>query len=196
MADPLIDLPDGARLALASSSPRRADLLSRVGLEFDVRPADIDEAIRSAESPVAYVERLSIEKAAAVGPRPDEIVLAADTTVEFDGRIIGKPVDDVDAERILRLLAGRTHRVHTGVTVVGAEPVTIIVTTAVTFGALTEPMIARYIASGEPRGKAGAYAIQGAGGALVAQIDGSVSNVIGLPLAETLALIRQSRPFS
>ena len=108
----------GTRLVLASGSPRRAELLRSVGLEFDVRPADIDESVRPGESPTAYVARLSVEKAAAVDAAgPATIVVAADTTVEVDGEILGKPVDDDDARRMLRLLSGRTHLVHTGVTV-------------------------------------------------------------------------------
>jgi septum formation protein len=186
----MIELPVRARLVLASGSPRRADLLSRMGLDFDIRPADIDESMRSGEDPVEYVLRLSIEKANAVDRRPGEIVLAADTTVELDGEILGKPVDDHDAARMLALLAGRTHRVHSGVTVISAELTTIVVTTAVTFALLTSATIGRYIATGEPYGKAGAYAIQGVGAALVESIDGSVTNVVGLPLAETLAMLQ------
>ena len=187
----MIDLPDGLRLVLASSSPRRADLLSSVGLQFDVRPAEIDEAHRRSELPIVYVKRLSIEKADAIERGPNEIVIAADTTVEIDGRVLGKPRNDDEATEMLSLLSGRTHRVHTGVTVVASDPYTIVVTTVVTFTTLTGGMIARYVATGEPSGKAGGYAIQGAGAALVTRIDGSVSNVIGLPLAETLALIRE-----
>lgn len=185
---------DGTRLVLASGSPRRRRLLETVGLEVDVRPADLDETPRPGERPLDYVRRLSIDKARAVDRTDDEIVLAADTTVEVDGRILGKPEDDADAARMLRALSGRRHHVHSGVTVVTTSATrTIDVTTAVDIVALDPEAVEWYVATGEPRDKAGAYAIQGAGGALVARIDGSVSNVIGLPLAETLALLR-SRP--
>jgi septum formation protein len=196
----VIELPPGTRVVLASSSPRRASLLQSVGLTFEVRPADIDETPRTDEGPIEYVRRLSTEKAAAVGRALDRpsgdalapaVLVAADTTVEMSGSILGKPADDGDAARILRSLSARTHHVHTGVTVAtAARSRTIVVTTAVTFVDLDDAVIRAYVATGEPRGKAGAYALQGAGGALVERIDGSVTNVIGLPLAETIALLR------
>jgi septum formation protein len=177
------------RLILASASPRRAELLDSAGLDFDVRPADIDESVQRGESPEEYVRRLSIEKAAAVS-RPGEIVIAADTTVEIDGEILGKPIDDADARRMLGLLAGAEHHVHTGVSVRADERTrTVVVTTLVEFIPLDADAIQDYIATGEPFDKAGGYAIQGAGGGLVRRIDGSVSNVIGLPLEETLELL-------
>jgi septum formation protein len=192
----LLDLGP-SRLVLASASPRRSELLRSVGVDFDVLPADIDESTRPGESPTDYVARLSQEKAAAVRARVDAsaVVLAADTTVDVDGVILEKPVDDDDARRMLRLLSGRTHLVHTGVTVDrppgprarGTE--TVVVETAVEFVAMSPETIEWYIATGEPVGKAGSYAIQGAGGALVRRLDGSVTNVIGLPLAETLTLL-------
>jgi septum formation protein len=189
-----IDL-QGRRLVLASASPRRAELLRSVGLEFDVVPADIDESVGAGESPVDYVARLSAEKASSVADRvgPGTIVVAADTTVDVDGRILGKPVDLADARRLLGLLSGRRHLVHTGVTVstrTGAAGT--VVETAVEFVELTPAMVAWYVGTGEPFDKAGGYAIQGAGGALVRRVDGSVTNVIGLPLAETLELIRST----
>jgi nucleoside triphosphate pyrophosphatase len=207
----VIELPLGRRIVLASSSPRRAALLDSVGLDFVVRTAGIDETPRPFEVPIDYVRRLSVEKAEAAsqqstssgeadagtspggGPEEvgEEVIVAADTTVELAGAILGKPSDDADAARILRSLSGRSHHVHTGVTVVTAAGArTIVVTTAVTFVALDEDMVRAYVATGEPRGKAGAYALQGAGGALVERIDGSVTNVIGLPLAETLEMLR------
>jgi septum formation protein len=186
----MIDLPVGTRLVLASSSPRRAELLARVGLDFDVRPAAIDEAHRVGESPVAYVERLAVEKAAAGDRRSNEIVLAADTTVEVDLRILGKPVDRDDARTMLWSLSGRTHRVHTGIAVVSdVVSERVVVTTIVTFAELEPSTIEWYLDGGESMDKAGAYAMQGAGAALVAAIDGSATNVIGLPLMETLAMI-------
>lgn len=185
----MLDL--AAPLVLASGSPRRRELLTSVGLTFTVRPADLDEVYRPGESPTDYVARLSMEKAAEVARR-DEIVLAADTTVELDGRVLEKPVDHGDARRMLRELSGRTHHAHTGVTVRGTDgwAETIVVSTAVTFVELTDAAIDWYVATGEAADKAGAYGIQGAAGAFVARVDGSVTNVIGLPLAETLALLR------
>src|SRR6056297_1024397 len=191
----MIDLPDGIRLVLASASPRRSDLLASVGLVFDVVPADIDESVRADGTPAAYVSRLSREKAAAVAARvgADALVVAADTTVDIGGQILEKPADVDDARRMLWLLSGTTHVVHTGVTVLRADGAcpsrSVVVETAVQFVPLSERMVEGYIATGEPFDKAGAYAIQGAAGALVQRIEGSVTNVIGLPLAETLALL-------
>jgi septum formation protein len=194
----MIQLPDGVRLVLASASPRRSELLRSVGLDFEVIPADINESVVHGESPASYVARLSGEKAAAVAERvgSDAIVVAADTTVDVDGLILEKPVDAGDARRMLSLLSGHTHLVHTGVTVLrsvgvgsGTTGATIVVETAVEFVELTPEAVDWYVATGEPFGKAGGYAIQGAGGALVRRLDGSVTNVIGLPLAETLDLI-------
>ncbi len=190
----MIELPDGVRLVLASASPRRSELLRSVGLEFEVIPADIDESVLPGESPTAYVARLSAEKAAAVAQRvgSDVIVVAADTTVDIDGLILEKPLDAGDARRMLGLLSGRTHLVHTAVTVLPGS--TVVVETAVEFVELTPETMDWYVATGEPFDKAGGYAIQGAGGALVRRLDGSVTNVIGLPLAETLALISEATP--
>ena len=176
-------------LVLASGSPRRRELLAGVGLGFEVRPADLDEVRRPGEVPVDYVRRLSADKAAAVAA-PGEIVIAADTTVELDGIVLEKPADDADARRMLRALSGRTHHAHTGVTLrVDARAETIVVTTAVTFVALTDAAIDWYVATGHAADKAGAYGIQGAAGAFVERVEGSVTNVIGLPLAETLDLL-------
>jgi len=192
----VIHIPDPVALVLASSSPRRSELLRQVGLDFEIRPADIDESVRLEESPIDYVQRLSSEKAAEVA-RPGEIVVAADTTVTVDGEILAKPPDDADARRMLRLLSGRVHNVYTGVTVLALGDTstqtaerTLVVNTEVTFVEIDDEMLDWYIRTGEPDGKAGGYAIQGAGGSLVKRLDGSVTNVIGLPLAETLAMIR------
>ena len=196
----MIELRDGVRLVLASASPRRSELLGSVGLEFDVVPADIDETVADGESPLEYVARLSREKAATVVDLIGDgsVVVAADTTVDVDGRILEKPADDDDARRRLHLLSGRTHLVHTGVTVSGPggdmveDPSrTIVVETAVSFVELAESVIEWYLSTGEHVGKAGAYGIQGAAGAFVERVDGSVTNVIGLPLAETLDLLRR-----
>jgi septum formation protein len=189
----MIQLPASRRLVLASASPRRAELLRSIGLEFDVVPADIDESVRPGELPYDYVARLSAEKARVVADRvgPGCIVVAADTTVDVDGRILEKPIDDADARRMLALLSGRVHLVHTGVTTAsaGSPGTTRVVETAVEFVDMAPETIDWYVGTGEPFGKAGGYAIQGAGGALVRRLDGSVTNVIGLPLAETLELV-------
>ena len=195
----MILVPGDRNLVLASGSPRRRELLASVGLKFAVRPAGIDETPLADEKPTSYVRRLSIEKAAASMESPlasgGDIVLAADTTVEVDGQILEKPTDDDDARRMLRALSGRSHHVHTGVTVSiaghGARRSTAIVaTTEVVFIELSDAMIEWYVASGEANDKAGAYGIQGAAGAFVERVNGSVTNVIGLPLAETLAILR------
>ncbi len=172
------------RIVLASASPRRFELLSQLGAPIDVRPADLDEVVLPGEDPVTYVRRLSIEKAAAVAVVDhDELIIAADTTVDLDGDILGKPVDADEARGLLTRLAGRTHRVHTGVTVRrGSASATDVTTTLVSFTPITPVGIQWYIATGEPFDKAGGYAIQGAGGMFVAGVHGSVSNVIGLPL--------------
>jgi septum formation protein len=201
----MIEIPVGVRLVVASASPRRSELLRLVGLDFDVIPAEIDESVLPGEIPADYVARLSVEKASVVAGRigPEAIVVAADTTVDVDGQILEKPLDGADARRMLELLSGRTHLVHTAVTVlrtslsfgVGSERTgtgqgsTVVVETAVQFVELTPTMVEWYVTTGEPFGKAGGYAIQGAGGAFVRRLDGSVTNVIGLPLAETLELI-------
>jgi septum formation protein len=187
------------RLVLASASPRRRELLARLGLDPLIRPADLDETPRPEEDPHELVVRLASAKAAASlahGTRqpgtPEEVVLAADTEVVLDGQVLGKPRDADDAARMLRRLSGRTHEVVTGVAVRrGGTARTTRVTTEVRFRPLGDAEVAWYVATGEPDGKAGAYALQGAGAALVERIDGSDTNVIGLPLAETVTLLRQ-----
>lgn len=192
----MIHFPADCRLVLASGSPRRKMLLESAGLDFDVVPADIDETPLDGESPTEYVLRVAAEKAEEVGG-PDRVVLAADTTVEAEGRILAKPVDDVDARRMLRLLSGNVHRVHTGIAVaVGGSIQQRLVTTAVHFVDLTPEVIDWYVATGEPHDKAGAYAIQGRAAAFVESVHGSVTNVVGLPLAETLDLLRSTTPNS
>lgn len=184
-------------LVLASSSPRRQELLRGLGLEFSVVPADVDESRRRDEKALDYVERVARDKAMAVVAKlgtsaaGNLVILAADTTVDVDGEILGKPADDADGRRMLRLLSGRTHQVHTAVVawrIAGLQEATV--TTDVTFVDLDEQAIDWYLATGEHRDKAGAYGMQGAAGALVERIDGSPTNVIGLPLAETVALLR------
>jgi septum formation protein len=170
-------------VVLASGSPRRHELLTQIGVPFSVRVPDIDETPTGDESPTQYVRRLAFAKAAAVVATADELVIAADTTVDLGGEILGKPLDAPDAATMLRRLSTRTHKVHTGVAVrLGDVEVAEVCTTLVTFVELDEATIEWYVATGEPMGKAGSYALQGAGGALVQLVRGSVSNVIGLPL--------------
>ena len=181
-------------LVLASRSPRRVELLTQLGITPVVVPADIDESPLEGESPVALVRRLAIAKAVAVAERTGgaDMVLAADTTVDLDGTSLGQPVDDADAARMLRRLSGRTHRVHTAVAVVAPEsgdPAVEVVTSLVTFQPLNDHVVEWYVATGEPRGKAGSYAVQGLGATLVASVRGSWSNVVGLPLTETARLL-------
>ena len=185
------------RLVLASASPRRRELLADLGLAFEVRPADIDESVRAGESGTTYVERLAREKALAVAA-PDELVLAADTTVDLDGDLLGKPVDADDARTLMRRLSDSTHHVHTGVAaatfdVETASPrvLSTVVTTAVTFAPVPDEWIDWYIDTGEPFDKAGGYGMQGAAAIFVHRIDGSPSNVIGLPLDAVAQLVRR-----
>ena len=177
-------LPD---LVLASGSPRRRELLGQLGLTFRVVPADVDESPRPGERSLAMVRRLAVAKATAVDGDP---VLGADTTVEVDGEVLGKPLDVTDARRMLRRLSGRSHKVHTGVAVRSGDLVEVeVATTIVTFTALTPPLVEWYVGTGEPFDKAGGYAIQGHGGVFVEAVRGSVSNVVGLPLTTVARLL-------
>ena len=169
-------------LILASGSPRRRALLEELGLDPIVRPADIDETPLPKEAPAAHVERLAREKSLAVEVEPHDIIIAADTIVTIDGELLGKPHTDERAHEMLRQLSGRTHEVMTGVAVRQGDVLTSFVeTTVVHFGEMSEPAIAWYVSTGEPADKAGAYAIQGRGGAFVRGIEGSFDNVVGLP---------------
>lgn len=154
---------------------------------------DVDETVREGESPSSLVSRLSLEKARAVlARRPDSVIVAADTVVVAEGQVLGKPRDEADAARMLRALSGRTHEVWTGVSILGgADEPAIVVCTRVVFRELDDEEIARYAAGGEPMDKAGAYAIQGGAAGFVARIEGSYTNVVGLPLAETVEALRQ-----
>ena len=184
-----------AELVLASASPRRLDLLRLAGLEPIVRPADIDETPHPGEAPDRYVRRLAVAKARAVaGETGQSVVVAADTAVVLDGDLLGKPASAEDAAVMLRRLAGTTHHVSTGVAVVGIDSMVrgAVVTTAVTMTPLDDATVAAYVASGEPLDKAGGYGIQGGAAAFVSSINGSYTNVVGLPLAETLALLAQA----
>lgn len=186
------------RLILASASPRRRELLERVGFSLEVRPADIDEAERPGEDPATYVTRLARAKvdeiARASGARdPGAWVLAADTTVTIDGAILGKAATAAEAAAMLRRLSGRVHQVMTAFAIAGGggRRRDAVVSSDVTMVELDEPALDDYLASGEWRGKAGAYAIQGIAAALVREVRGSVTNVIGLPLAEVIAALRE-----
>jgi septum formation protein len=180
------------RLILASASPRRMDLLREAGYLFDVEPAHVDESELPSERPREYVLRVAAMKARAIAARhPGDLVLAADTTVVVDGEMLAKPADDADARRMLGLLSGRTHDVLTGVVLVraGLES-SAVVDTRVRFRPLTAADIDWYVASGEPRDKAGAYAVQGLASRFVEEIQGSYTNVVGLPVAAVYRLLK------
>ena len=178
-------------LVLASASPRRAELLASLGLSFTVDAADVDEAVAPGEPPLDYVLRVARAKAEAVAERSgDAVVLAADTTVVLDGAILGKPADPGGARSMLRSLSGRTHQVITAVVVRGGgRELVDVSTTSVSFDVLTGREIDWYVATGEPLDKAGAYGIQGVGGAFVTRVDGNVQNVIGLSLTAVRRLL-------
>ena len=184
-------------LLLASASPRRREMLERIGLAVDVQPANVDERPQDGESPEAYVARIAREKAIAVARHSDRWVLAADTTVTLDGAILGKAESPEEATKMLRWLSGRTHRVLTAFVLVGERDGRSclregLVASDVEMVDLDAATLADYVASGEWRGKAGAYAIQGIGAALVVGVRGSVTNIIGLPLAEVIAALREA----
>jgi septum formation protein len=185
------------RLVLASSSPRRAELLTAAGIDFDTMPADVDETVQNGESAEHYTRRVADAKACIVlGRSHGRPVLAADTVVVVDGKILGKPADAEDARRMLRLLSGRRHEVVTAVSLsLGGEDDTCptatgMERTTVEFAPLSEEEIAWYVASGEPMDKAGGYGIQGLGSRFVTRIDGSYSNVVGLPVALVYKLLK------
>jgi septum formation protein len=181
-------------LILASASPRRRELLERAGLAFEVRAADLDESAHPDEAPERYVARIARAKAELIAQHhPDGVVLAADTAVIRDQDILGKPRDADDARKMLASLSARTHRVLTAVSLVarGAHDAQTV-QTEVDFRPLRSREIDWYLSTGEPLDKAGAYAIQGIGGFLVRAIRGSHSNVIGLPVVETLAMLQRA----
>jgi septum formation protein len=180
-------------LHLASKSPRRHQLLQQLGVACDVLDVDVPEQRAVGETPLAYVSRVARDKAVAGARlvRPDDVVLAADTEVVLGDDVFGKPRDAADAAAMLHRLSGRTHAVISAVWALGAgrEECAVCVS-QVRFGALDENDIAVYVATGEPFGKAGAYAIQGRGAALIEHLEGSYSGVMGLPLFETARLLR------
>ena len=193
-------------VVLASASPRRRELLATIGVDARVRPADVDESPMNGEAPAALVERLARAKAAAVqaqlaspgGPRPEPgsdeagpLVIAADTVVVLDGEVLGKPVDAAESRAFIERLAGRSHLVLTGHCLRrGADEVTHVERTRVTFRPLDTDDVSVYVASAEGADKAGAYAIQGRGAGLVERIEGCYSNVVGLSLPTVIALAR------
>ena len=184
------------RFVLASASPRRAELLRAAGFAFDTCVVDVDERPRAGEPPRDYVRRLAMEKSAAamahLATRADVIVLGADTAVVVDGDILGKPQDDADAARMLGRLSGRRHDVMTGLSLrTGTTERGRVEMTAVTFVELGDSEVAWYVASGEGRDKAGAYAIQGLASHFIPKIDGSYSNVVGLPIASVDELLKE-----
>lgn len=181
-----------ARIILASASPRRQELLTRIGYQVDVAPSDIDESVLLGEAPSDYVLRLAVQKAeACLAAERLGWIVAADTTVAVGGEILGKPASPEDAGAMLRKLSGKRHHVHTGYCIAkpNRELVARVATTAVDFMELSPPDIADYVACGEWQGKAGGYAVQGIAAMFVREINGSITNVIGLPIAEVRAAI-------
>nr|WP_294974742.1 Maf family protein [uncultured Pseudomonas sp.] len=183
-----------SQLYLASSSPRRRELLTQIGLPFHIVPASVDEAPHADESAVAYVERLAREKAQAglhfLAQRADVCVLGADTAVVLDGRILGKPADRAEALAMLQTLSGREHEVLTAVAVANRDRCEArVVSSRVTFRSVSMEEAERYWDTGEPHDKAGGYAIQGLAAVFVSRVEGSYSAVVGLPLCETAALL-------
>ena len=181
------------RVVLASSSPRRHDLLELIGIKHEVIPANIDESVRARESPAKHAERLAREKAAVVAGRdPKCVAIGADTIVLIDKKILGKPANSVDAGSMLRLLSGRVHTVITAVAVArGKKIASAVEKVSVTFRELTDDEIDAYIATDEPMDKAGAYGIQGYGATIVARIEGDYFAVMGLPIVKLVSLLSE-----
>ncbi len=189
--DPTHEAPP---LVLASASPRRREILERMGFEFTSRPADLDETPQAGELPGEYVLRLAREKARAVA-RPGELVLAADTTVVLDGEILGKPENDDEAREMLTRLSGREHEVATGVALCDLDralQLAQLETTRVRFAPLTEEEIEWYVGCGEGADKAGAYGIQGRGALFIESVEGDYSAIVGLPIATVYRLLRRA----
>lgn len=187
-------------VVLASASPRRTALLKQMNIAHTIQPADIDESPRPNETPLSLVSRLAAEKGQAVKAMlaskqtltDDTVILASDTLIAFNGQSVGKPENKADAKRILTMLSGNTHEVLTAISVLNnTRQQTQVITTSVTFAALTDEQITAYWETGEPADKAGSYAIQGIGGEFVVSINGSASAVIGLPLYETRQLLNE-----
>lgn len=182
------------KLILASASPRRAELLRQMGIAFETKAVDIDETPQVGELPYDYVERLAIEKAVAAKvfyPEQGTCVLGSDTAVVINGDILGKPDNKEHALTMLRMLSGTSHTVLTSIAMVGQQQDCIVSKSKVTFANMTEREIEWYWSTGEPRGKAGAYAIQGKAAMFISRLEGSFSGVMGLPLYETAKLLKQ-----
>lgn len=182
------------KLILASGSPRRRELLTAVGWDFEAITAGIDESVKPGEDPATYVQRLAKGKAEAVAAKLEHgLVLGADTTVVIDDYILGQPEDDADAKRMLSLLNGKWHEVLTGVALVrvGGESRVEYETTCVRFAEMSEREIEWYVATGEAHGKAGAYGIQGAAGLFIEEIEGDYFNIVGLPIRLVFELAGQ-----
>ena len=182
-------------IILASASPRRQELLQQIGVPYEVVKSDAEEVLDAVEGPRALAVENARRKAVAVAKRyPGRVVLGADTVVFQDGNLYGKPKDAEDARAMLRSFAGRRHAVVTGVALVTKDGVcrTDAAETEVFFSDLTDDEIAAYVATGEPMDKAGAYAVQGRAAAFIPRIEGSFSNVVGLPLAEVASLLRET----
>jgi septum formation protein len=183
---------DPVPVILASSSPRRRELLTLIGLRHEVRPADVDESLRPGEIPWAYAERLARAKAQA-SASPDAVSIGADTIVVVDGDVLGKPKDAADAAAMLHRLSGRSHVVMTAIAVaLDGEVRSEVVKVGVTFRSLRDDEIADYIRTGEPMDKAGAYGIQGYGASIVDAVDGDYFAVMGLPLNRMLRLLESA----
>jgi septum formation protein len=180
-------------IVLASASPRRQELLKNAGINFVIRPANIDEIQRAGEDATAFAERMARDKARAVHPfAPDCVILGADTVVVAGDQVLGKPSDEEDAARMLRLLADRRHFVITGVCLIGDDFEDVrSETTAVHFAALTDVEIRDYVSTGEPMDKAGAYAIQGRASRWISKIEGDYFNVVGLPVDLVWRMLRE-----
>jgi septum formation protein len=184
------------RLILASASPRRADLLREAGIDVEIQPANVDEDVALHETPEAYVRRVAEAKGRAVSRQADgRFVLAADTAVVVDGAILGKPTGPEDAARMLQMLSGRAHEVVSGVCLIKDQErvvETVVEVSTVEFAALSPAEIAWYVASGESMDKAGGYGIQGLASRFVTRIEGSYSNVVGLPIAVVYRMCRKA----
>ena len=178
------------RLVLASGSPRRREILDLLGLKHEVRPPDVDEQLRSGEEPGVQARRLAVEKASSTAGDGDDLILAADTLVVLGDEILGKPVDEADALRMLMKLQGGRHEVHTGLALRFDDRIeSDVAVTRVWFRSLDAAECEEYVASGEPLDKAGAYGIQGLGAVLVQRIEGEYFNVMGLPVQLLLSLL-------
>ena len=179
-------------LILASQSPRRRELLGLTGLDFTIRVADIDETMDLSKAPYDEVARVSRLKALAVARKPEDVVVAADTIVVCDHQVLGKPRNEADAFRMLRLLSGRDHQVMTGMTVLrGDEAITCTEVTDIHFRDLSDGEIRAYIATGDPMDKAGSYGVQGGAALFVTRLEGDFYNVMGLPVCRLALILRQ-----